>query len=94
MDKKIKNFLDKLLENNILDQQIYENIMTYEEHNKVSQKSKVAKALTLIGGFFVFSGLLGTLPLIWENLYLLGATSFINYNNLVFILCGWIQSKN
>lgn len=68
MDKKIKNFLDKLLENNILDQQIYENIMTYEEHNKVSQKSKVAKALTLIGGFFVFSGLLGTLPLIWENL--------------------------
>ena len=68
MDKKIKNFLDNLVENNILDQQVYENIVTYGESNTVSQKSKVAKALTLIGGFFVFSGLLGTLPLIWDNL--------------------------
>jgi hypothetical protein len=68
MDKKIRNFLDNLLENNILDQQIYENIINYGESNAVSQKSKVARALTLIGGLFVFSGLLRTLPLIWENL--------------------------
>ena len=68
MDKKIKNFIDNLLENNILDQQTYENILNYQENNTISQKSKVAKALTLIGGFFVLSGLLGTLPLIWENL--------------------------
>ena len=65
MDKKIKNFIDNLLENNILDQQTYENILNYQENNTISQKSKVAKALTLIGGFFVLSGLLGTLPLIW-----------------------------
>ena len=68
MDKKIKNFIDNLLENNILDLQTYENILNYQENNTISQKSKVAKALTLIGGFFVLSGLLGTLPLIWENL--------------------------
>jgi hypothetical protein len=68
MDKKIRNFLDNLLENNILDQQIYENIINYGENNAVSQKSKVARAFTLIGGFFVFSGLLGTFPLIWDNL--------------------------
>ena len=55
MDKKIRNFLDNLLENNILDQQIYENIINYEGNNAVSQKSKVARAFTLIGGFFVFS---------------------------------------
>ena len=47
MDKKIKNFIDNLLENNILDQQTYENILKYQENNTISQKSKVAKALTL-----------------------------------------------
>ena len=68
MDKKIKKFLDTLLENEVLDQKVYQNIIDFEDNNNLSQKSKVARALTLIGGFFVLSGLLGTLPLIWANL--------------------------
>jgi hypothetical protein len=68
MDNKITKFLDNLLENEVLDTEIYEKIIKFDENNNLSQKSKVARAITLIGGFFLLSGLLGTLPLIWTNL--------------------------
>ena len=63
MDKKINKFLDNLLENEVLDTEIYQKIIKFDENNNLSQKSKVARAITLIGGFFLLSGLLGTLPL-------------------------------
>ena len=68
MDKKILTLLDKRLENNLISESDYKNILDYEKNLNPSQKSKVAKAITLIGSLFLLSGLLGTLPLIWDNL--------------------------
>ena len=68
MDKKIHKLVDKWLDNNVISQSVYDEILKYEEDANPSQKSKVAKAITLIGSLFVLSGLLGTLPLIWDNL--------------------------
>ena len=68
MDKKIQNLLNKWLENNLISESTYENIINFENNSNPSQKSKVAKTITLIGSLFLLSGLLGTLPLIWDNL--------------------------
>ena len=68
MDKKVLNLLNKWLENNLISESEYKNILDYEKNLNPSQKSKVAKAITLIGSLFLLSGLLGTLPLIWDNL--------------------------
>ena len=68
MDKKILNSLNQWLENNLISESEYKNILDYEKNLNPSQKSKVAKAITLIGSLFLLSGLLGTLPLIWDNL--------------------------
>ena len=68
MDKKVLNSLNKWLENNLISESEYKNILDYEKKLNPSQKSKVAKAITLIGSLFLLSGLLGTLPLIWDNL--------------------------
>ena len=68
MDKKIHKLVDKWLDNSVISQSVYDEILKYEEDVNPSQKSKVAKAITLIGSLFVLSGLLGTLPLIWDNL--------------------------
>ena len=68
MDKKIHNSLNRWLENNLISESDYKKILDYEKNLNPSQKSKVAKAITLIGSLFLLSGLLGTLPLIWDNL--------------------------
>ena len=68
MDKKIQKLLNKWLENNLISESTYENIVNFENNSNPSQKSKVAKTITLIGSLFLLSGLLGTLPLIWDNL--------------------------
>ena len=68
MDKKIHKLIDKWLDNNVISQSVYDEIIKSEKDANPSQKSKVAKAITLIGSLFVLSGLLGTLPLIWDNL--------------------------
>ena len=68
MDKKIQNLLNKWVENNLISESTYENIVNFENNSNPSQKSKVAKTITLIGSLFLLSGLLGTLPLIWDNL--------------------------
>ncbi len=68
MDKKILNLLNKWKENNLITDSIYQEIVEFESNSSPTQKSKVAKAITLIGSLFLLSGLLGTLPLIWDNL--------------------------
>ena len=68
MDKKIQNLLNKWLENHLISESTYENIVNFENNSNPSHKSKVAKTITLIGSLFLLSGLLGTLPLIWDNL--------------------------
>ena len=68
MDKKILSSLNNWLKNNLISESDYKNILDYENNLNPSQKSKVAKTITLIGSLFLLSGLLGTLPLIWDNL--------------------------
>lgn len=68
MDKKILNLLNKWKENNLITDSTYQEIVEFENNSNPTQKSKVAKAITLIGSLFLLSGLLGTLPLIWDNL--------------------------
>lgn len=68
MDKKIHKLIDKWLDNHVISQSVYDEILKFEKDANPSQKSKVARAITLIGSLFVLSGLLGTLPLIWDNL--------------------------
>ena len=68
MDKKILNLLNKWKENNLITNSTYQEIVEFESNSSPTQKSKVAKAITLIGSLFLLSGLLGTLPLIWDNL--------------------------
>ena len=68
MDKKILSSLNNWLENNLISESDYKNILDFENNLNPSQKSKVARAITLIGSLFLLSGLLGTLPLIWGNL--------------------------
>ena len=68
MDKKIFNSLNKWKENNLITDTTYQEIIEFENNSSPTQKSKVAKAITLIGSLFLLSGLLGTLPLIWDNL--------------------------
>ena len=68
MDKKILNLLNKWKENNLITSSTYQEIVEFESNSSPTQKSKVAKAMTLIGSLFLLSGLLGTLPLIWDNL--------------------------
>lgn len=70
MSKNIREQLSFWLENNLINQETYDNIIEFEksDQNNSTYKSKIAKTITLIGGLFVLSGLLGTLPLIWDNL--------------------------
>ena len=70
MSKNIREQLSFWLENNLINQETYDNILEFEksDQNNSTYKSKIAKTITLIGGLFVLSGLLGTLPLIWDNL--------------------------
>ena len=68
MDKKIHKLINKWLDNHVISQSVYDEILKFEKDVNPSQKSKVARAITLIGSLFVLSGLLGTLPLIWDNL--------------------------
>ena len=68
MNKKVGELLKRWLDNGLINQETYEEIVNFEENSDPSQKSKVARAITLIGGLFLLSGLLGTIPLLWTNL--------------------------
>mgnify|MGYP000114438486 FL=1 len=70
MNKNIREQLSLWLENNLINQETYDNILEFEKNdqNNSTYKSRIAKTITLVGGLFVLSGLLGTLPLIWDNL--------------------------
>jgi len=49
MDKKILNLLNKWKENNLITISTYQEIVEFESNSSPTQKSKVAKAITLIG---------------------------------------------
>ena len=68
MDNNIRKQLQKWHDNNLISQETFNEIVKFENNSIPTQKSKVARAITLIGSLFVLSGLLGTLPLIWMNL--------------------------
>ena len=68
MNKKVAELLKRWLDNGLINQETYQEIVNFEENSDPNQKSKVARAITLIGGLFLLSGLLGTIPLLWMNL--------------------------
>ncbi len=68
MNKKVMELLTRWLDNGLINQETYQEIVNFEENSDPNQKSKVARAITLIGGLFLLSGLLGTIPLLWMNL--------------------------
>ncbi len=68
MDKNIRKQLQKWHDYNLISQETFNEIVEFEKNSIPTQKSKVARAITLIGSLFLLSGLLGTLPLIWMNL--------------------------
>ena len=62
MDKKVRELLNRWLENGLINQASYEEIVKFEEESNPNQKSKVARAITLIGGLFPVSYTHLTLP--------------------------------
>ena len=68
MEKKVTELLTRWLDNGLINKETYQEIVKFEENSEPNQKSKVARAITLIGGLFLLSGLLGTIPLLWMNL--------------------------
>ncbi len=68
MEKKVGELLTKWLDSGVINKETYQEIVKFEENSEPNQKSKVARAITLIGGLFLLSGLLGTIPLLWMNL--------------------------
>ena len=87
MDKNIRKQLQKWHDNNLISQETFNEIVEFEKNSIPTQKSKVARAITLIGSLFLLSGLLGTLPLIWMNLaywaqllFLIIITGFLFYS--------------
>ena len=68
MNKKVRDYLDRWRDNSLIDEDTYNKIVSFEENTGTNQKSKVARAITLIGGLFLLSGLFGTIPLLWMNL--------------------------
>ncbi len=87
MDKNIRKQLQKWHDYNLISQETFNEIVEFEKNSIPTQKSKVARAITLIGSLFLLSGLLGTLPLIWMNLaywaqllFLIIITGFLFYS--------------
>ena len=68
MNKKVRDYLDRWRDNSLINEDTYNKIVSFEENTDTNQKSKVARAITLLGGLFLLSGLIGTLPLLWTNL--------------------------
>lgn len=81
MNKKILNLLNKWLENDLISESTFENIINFEKNSNPSQKSKIAKAITLIGSAFLLAGLIFALqPILdkygyWAQLLLLIVTT-------------------
>ena len=67
MDKKVKRSLEKWYENELINLETYENIKN-SENEQAPIKSEFARIIVLVGGLFLLSGLISTLPLIWSNL--------------------------
>lgn len=96
MNKNIREQLSLWLENNLINQEIYDNIIEFEKNNQNNStyKSRIAKTITLIGGLFVLSGLLGTLPLIWDNLTYWAQLLFLGIVTIFLNFAGSYSEKS
>ena len=96
MNKNIREQLSLWLENNLINQETYDNIIEFEKNNQNNStyKSRIAKTITLIGGLFVLSGLLGTLPLIWDNLTYLAQLLFLGIVTIFLNFAGSYSEKS
>ena len=96
MNKNIREQLSLWLENNLINQETYDNILEFEKNdqNNSTYKSRIAKTITLIGGLFVLSGLLGTLPLIWDNLAYWAQLLFLGIVTIFLNFAGSYSEKS
>ena len=96
MNKNIREQLSLWLENNLINQETYDNILEFEKNdqNNSTYKSRIAKTITLIGGLFVLSGLLGTLPLIWDNLAYWAQLLFLGIVAIFLNFAGYYSEKS
>ena len=96
MNKNIREQLSLWLENNLINQETYDNILEFEKNDKNNStyKSRIAKTITLIGGLFVLSGLLGTLPLIWDNLTYWAQLLFLGIVTIFLNFAGSYSEKS
>lgn len=96
MNKNIREQLSLWLENNLINQETYDNIIEFEKNNQNNStyKSRIAKTITLIGGLFVLSGLLGTLPLIWDNLTYWAQLIFLGIVTIFLNFAGSYSEKS
>ena len=96
MNKNIREQLSLWLENNLINQETYDNIIEFEKNNQNNStyKSRIAKTITLIGGLFVLSGLLGTLPLIWDNLTYWAQLLFLGIVTIFLNFAGSYSEKS
>ena len=96
MNKNIREQLSLWLENNLINQETYDNILEFEKNdqNNSTYKSRIAKTITLIGGLFVLSGLLGTLPLIWDNLTYWAQLLFLGIVTIFLNFAGSYSEKS
>lgn len=67
MDKKVKKSLEKWYENQLINLETYEEIKNFE-NEQAPIKSKFSRIIVLVGGLFLLSGLISTLPIIWSSL--------------------------
>jgi len=96
VNKNIREQLSLWLENNLINQETYDNIIKFEKNdqNNSTYKSRIAKTITLIGGLFVLSGLLGTLPLIWDNLTYWAQLLFLGIVTIFLNFAGSYSEKS
>ena len=96
MNKNIREQLSLWLENNLINQETYDNILDFEKNdqNNSTYKSRIAKTITLVGGLFVLSGLLGTLPLIWDNLVFWAHLLFLGIVTVFLNFAGSYSEKS
>ena len=67
MDRKVKRSLEKWYENKLINLETFEEIKNFE-NVQAPIKSKFARIIVLVGGLFLLSGLISTLPIIWSSL--------------------------
>ena len=88
MDKKIQKKLKTWLDNDLITQDVFSSIESFENREpQTTEKGSLSKTIILIGGLLVFSGitpLIGEIP-DWAQLILLVLFTFVLFYSAFYI---------